>query len=292
MLSFLYSDTMILILSTQVELTMNRYAFIISDGTGITAENFAHSLMTQFERTQFNKITIPYVDSQEKAQQVVERINKNARDHGIKPLVFVTLVNPEVRDIINEADARIFDLFNTFIGPMEEELQEKSSYRVGKSHGVANTESYYRRIEAVDFALIHDDGLKLRGYEKADVILTGVSRCGKTPTCIYLALQYGLMAANYPFTDDDIKGFKLPESLGHFKKKLFGLTIDPERLVQIRSERLPNSKYASLEQCRFEVSEVEEMYRREKIPFLNTTKYSIEEIATKILSATELQRRI
>ncbi len=275
-----------------LRITMKRTVFILSDGTGITAENLANSLMTQFENTEFDKHTIPYIDSVEKAIEVVSQINEYEEMHGIKPLIFMTLVNPEIQEQIKKANARIFDLFSTFIGPLENELQERSSYRVGKSHGVSNTQSYHHRIEAVDFALIHDDGLKTRGYEKADIILVGVSRCGKTPSCIYLALQYGILAANYPFTEDDIKGFKLPSLLVPFKHKLFGLTIEPYRLQQIRNERFPNSKYSSAEQCRFEVNEVEEMYRREKIPFLNTTKYSIEEISTKVIATSGVQRRI
>lgn len=271
---------------------MERYVFILSDGTGITAETLGSSLITQFENIKFNKITIPYIDSIQKATQVLAKINDCYEESQIKPLVFMTLVNQEIRQIIKQANARIFDLFSIFIGPLEEELQEKSSYTVGKTHGVVNVQSYSHRIEAVDFAISHDDGIKTRGYEKADIILIGVSRCGKTPSCLYMALQYGILAANYPFTEDDLSNFKLPEVLKPYKNKLFGLTIDPLRLQQIRSERRPNSKYASSEQCRLEVSEVEAMYKREKIPFINSTKFSIEEISTKVLSISGLQRKI
>jgi [pyruvate, water dikinase]-phosphate phosphotransferase / [pyruvate, water dikinase] kinase len=271
---------------------MKRDVFILSDGTGITAENLGNSLMTQFENTQFEKNTIPYLDTLEKAQNVVVRINKAYEELNIKPLVFMTLVNPQIREVIKNAHACVFDLFSTFIGPLEEELQEKSSYTVGRYHGVANTQSYNHRIDAVDFALSHDDGLKTRGYEKADIILIGVSRCGKTPSCIYLALQYGILAANYPFTEEDLHHFALPQLLKPHKNKLFGLTIDAHRLEQIRTERIPNSQYASAEQCRTEVKEVEALYQKERIPYINTTKYSIEEIATKILATSGVQRRI
>lgn len=271
---------------------MKRAVFILSDGTGITAENLGNSLMTQFENIQFEKHTIPYLDSIEKARDAVININKSYDENGAKPLVFMTLVNSEIREQIKLANACIFDLFSTFIGPLEAELKETSSYTVGRSHGVLNTKSYAQRIAAVDFALIHDDGLKVRGYEKADIILIGVSRCGKTPTCIYLALQYGILAANYPFNADDLLRNALPEVLQPYKNKLFGLTIDPHRLQQIRTERLPNSKYAAFEQCKKEVSEVEEIYLKGKIPYLNTTKYSIEEISTKILASSGVQRRI
>lgn len=271
---------------------MKRYVFIISDGTGITAEALGNSLITQFESISFDRQTIPYIDTLEKAQQVILQINQIYEQTGVKPLVFTTLVNPQIRQCFKEANAFIFDLFNTFIEPMEQVLQEKSSYTVGRTHGVVNNQLYLKRLEAIDFALYHDDGVKPRGYENADIILIGVSRCGKTPSCVYMALQYGILAANYPFTEEDFMGFKLPEILKSYKNKLFGLTIDVPRLQQIRSERRPNSKYASMEQCRLEVQEVEAMYRREKIPFINSTKYSIEEISTKILAGAGLQRKI
>jgi regulator of PEP synthase PpsR (kinase-PPPase family) len=271
---------------------MKRHVFMLSDGTGITAEALGDSLISQFENIKFEKLTIPYIDSLAKAQTVVLRINKCYEESGTKPLVFMTLVNPEIRSYFKEAKASIFDLFSTFIGPLENELDEKSSYTVGRTHGVANDKSYSHRINAVEYALSHDDGIKIQGYEKADIILVGVSRCGKTPSCLYMALQFGILAANYPFTDDDLIGLNLPEILKPFKNKLFGLTIDAHRLQQIRTERRPNSKYASAEQCRIEVSEVEAMYQREKIPYINSTRYSIEEIATKVLAASGLQRRI
>lgn len=271
---------------------MKRYVFMLSDGTGITAETLGNSLITQFENIPFERLTIPYIDSIEKAEKVVLQINKAYEEEGVKPLVFMTLVNPLIRNYFKKANASLYDLFNTFIGPLEQELQEKSSYTVGRTHGVVNNKLYLHRLEAIDFALSHDDGLKTRGYEKADIILIGVSRCGKTPSCLYMALQYGILAANYPFTDEEIVGFQLPEVLKPYKPKLFGLTIDVPRLQQIRSERRPHSKYASAEQCRLEVNEVEAMYQKEKIPYINSTKYSIEEISTKILASSGLQRKI
>lgn len=264
---------------------------MISDGTGITAENLGNSLITQFENIEFEKLTIPYLDTIEKAEEMVKRINACFAETGAKPLVFMTLINNDIVNTISQSQACIFDLFNTFLVPLEKELQSKSSYTVGKAHGVADTQLYSNRIEAVDYALAHDDGIKIRGYEKADIILIGVSRCGKTPSCLYMALHFGIMAANYPFTDEDVISNRLPECLRPFKSKLFGLTIDAERLQHIRTERRPNSQYASAEQCRLEVAEVEELYKRENIPYLNSTRFSIEEIATKILSIAKIQRK-
>lgn len=271
---------------------MKRHVFMISDGTGITAETLGDSLITQFEKTEFEKTTIPYMDSLAKAKEIVARINQSSTQQYGKPLVFMTLVDPEIRAYIKQANACIFDLFSTFIGPLEQELQEKSSYTVGRTHGVNDDKIYLKRIEAIDYALSHDDGIKTKGYEKADIILIGVSRCGKTPTCLYMALQYGILAANYPFTEEDLDNFILPEALKVYKNKLFGLTIDVNRLQQIRSERRPHSQYAAIEQCKLELAEVELMYEKERIPYINTTKYSIEEIATKILATSGLQRKI
>jgi [pyruvate, water dikinase]-phosphate phosphotransferase / [pyruvate, water dikinase] kinase len=271
---------------------MKRFVFIISDGTGLTAESLANSLMTQFENIEFEKQTIPYLDSIEKAEELVKRIDSLYEETKSKPLLFMTLVDPSISACIKQSKASIYDLFNTFLAPLEQELSTKSSYTVGRTHGVADVESYNQRIEAVNYTLAHDDGIKIKEYDKADIILIGVSRCGKTPSCLYMALQFGILAANYPFTDDELSDFRLPESLRPFKHKLFGLTIDPERLQHIRTERRPNSQYASSDQCRLEISEVEAMYRHENIPYLNSTRFSIEEIATKIMSAAGIQRRL
>lgn len=271
---------------------MKRQVYMISDGTGITAESLGNSLLTQFETVTFEKQTIPYIDSLEKAKVVKEQIEQAYNESGQKPIVFLTSVNPEVSNCLTQSNACILDLFNTFLSPLELELNIKSTYTVGRTHGVYNTKSYDQRIEAVNYALSHDDGVKIREYDQADIILIGVSRCGKTPSCLYMALQFGILTANYPFTDEELRELKLPEALRPYKSKLFGLSIDPVRLHQIRSERRPNSQYASAEQCRVEITEVEEMYKKERIPFLNSTHFSIEEIATKIMAAAGLKRKI
>tara|TARA_Y100000588_G_scaffold306654_1_gene330424 strand:- start:1157 stop:1978 length:822 start_codon:yes stop_codon:yes gene_type:complete len=271
---------------------MKRQVFIISDGTGLTAESLANSLLTQFDSIQFDVQTIPYVDDSAKADSVKQIIQRAERESGCKPIVFITIVNPEISNKIKASNACILDIFNTFLAPLETELDIKSSYAVGKTHSLSNTHRYDQRIEAVNYTLAHDDGIKVREYDQADVILVGVSRSGKTPTCLYMALQFGILAANYPLTDDELLKLSLPESLHPFKNKLFGLSIDPLRLHQIRSERRPGSQYASFEQCRLELSEIEALFQQENIPFINTTKYSIEEIATKILAKTGLKRKL
>lgn len=271
---------------------MKRTAFFISDGTGITAEALGQSLLAQFEKIEFERITLPYIDSIEKAHSAVIRIDRAAETDGERPIIFDTIVNSEIRAVVARSCGYMIDIFGTFLEPLEQELGSKSTYTVGKSHSIASQASYERRIDAMNFALDNDDGARTRYYNEADIILVGVSRSGKTPTCIYLALQYGVKAANFPITEDEIQDQRLPEALRVHRQKVFGLTIDPHRLALIRNERKPNSRYSSLKQCQFEVEEVELMYKRERIPFLNSTDYSVEEISTRILMMTGIERRI
>jgi hypothetical protein len=271
---------------------MKRPVFFISDRTGITVEMLGHTLLTQFEDMEFERINCPFVDSAEKVAAVVEQINRAAERGAGRPLVFSSLVDPVLREQVGQCAGVLFDLFDAFISPLETELDVQSSHTVGRSHGMGVYATYKTRIDAVNFVLANDDGASTHHYPGADILLIGVSRSGKTPTCLYLALHYGILAANYPLTEGDLDTNRLPETLAPYRDKLFGLTIDPGRLQQIRTERRPNSRYASAEQCRFEVQAVEAMYRRELIPFLDTSTVSIEEIATTILQKANLQRRI
>ncbi|TLU66293.1 kinase/pyrophosphorylase [Thalassotalea litorea] len=265
-----------------------RAAFYISDGTAITSEVFGHALLSLFP-VEFEHFTIPFVESVEKAEQVKQQINQMYRKTGLKPFVFHTFVNPQTREIIDTCDAVIYNFLEHFISPVEQQLGIGAKPKAHRTHSI-HENSYDYRIDAVNFALANDDGTRVTDYEHADIILVGVSRSGKTPSCLYLALQYGIKAANYPFTEDDIDELRLPDFLMKHKQKLFGLTIDADRLIDIRNGRMANSKYSSARQCRLEIREVEKLYKQEKIPFLNTTKFSVEEISAKILSTTGLQR--
>lgn len=271
---------------------MKRKVFFVSDRTGITAEMFGQSLLSQFEETEFSETTLPFIDTEEKAEEVCCILAKAEKESGLKPIVFDTIVTPNIRQIVQASGALVLDFFHTFIDPLEEELKQSSSFRVGKTHSLDDSEAYDSRIEAVNFALNNDDGITMRHYDKADVILVGVSRCGKTPTSLYMAMQFGIKAANYPFTEDDMDNLNLPADLKKYQHKIFGLTINPNRLHDIRTERKANSRYASLKQCQFEVREVESMYRRLKIENLNTTSRSVEELAAKILASTGIKRRV
>lgn len=265
-----------------------RAAFYISDGTAITSEVFGHALLSLFP-TEFEHHTISFVETEEKAQETKARINKITKQTGEPALVFHTFVNPEIREIIDSCDAVIYNFLEHFVAPLEQQLGIKAKPKAHRTHSI-HENSYDHRIDAVNYALANDDGSNISNYDEADVILVGVSRSGKTPSSLYLALQYGIKAANYPFTDDDMENLKIPTFLKPFKKKMFGLTIDADRLMDIRDNRMSNSKYSSARQCRMELREVEKLYKTEKIPYINTTKFSVEEITAKILAVTGLQR--
>ena len=269
-----------------------RTVFFVSDRTGITAEMLGNSLLSQFEGLSFHRQTIPFVDTPEKIDEILRRIDENAAAEGRRPLVFSSIVDEAMSAQLGRANAMVLDLFQVFIAPLESELGVKSSHAAGRTHGIANSLEYFARMEAINFTQAHDDGATTRDLAKAQVILIGVSRCGKTPTALYLALQFGILTANFPLTPDDFVDRKLPASILPYRDKLFGLTIDPERLQQIRETRRPASKYASLENCRYEVHQAEVLMQRERVATLDTTARSIEEIATTILHRAGLQRHI
>jgi hypothetical protein len=270
-----------------------RTVFFISDRTGITAEMLGNSLLTQFDEFQFQRITIPFVDSHDKVAEAVRQVNATAASEGRRPIVVSSVVDEVMSEQIRrEANALTLDLFQVFIAPLEGELGAKSSHAAGRSHGIANSHEYFARMEAINFTQAYDDGAATRDLDKAQVILVGVSRCGKTPTTLYLALQFGVRAANFPLTPDDFVDRVLPRSVIPFKEKLFGLTIAPERLHEIREERRRGSKYSALDNCRYEVREAEQLMQREGIPTVDTTSKSIEEIATTILHRAKLARHI
>jgi regulator of PEP synthase PpsR (kinase-PPPase family) len=271
---------------------MKRTAFFLSDRTGITAETLAHSLLTQFEGVDFEKVNCPYIDTVEKANAIVRRIAETEKHDGARPLLFSTLIDAQIREIVATSGALLIDFFDAFILPLEAELGVRSTHAVGRSHGVGSYSTYKARIDAVNFALANDDGMTTRNYPDADVVLIGVSRSGKTPTCLYLALQYGILAANYPLAEEDFEHCTLPAPLVEFREKLYGLTINPERLQQIRNERRPDSRYATPEQCLFEVQSAERLFQHESVRYADTSVMSIEEIATTIMHQAGLERRL
>jgi [pyruvate, water dikinase]-phosphate phosphotransferase / [pyruvate, water dikinase] kinase len=273
-------------------MAQKRTAFFVSDRTGITAEMLGHSLLTQFDEVPFNEVTLPFVDSIDKAHDAVRRINTQAADDGARPIVISTLARIEIALVVGSANALFLDCFEIFISPLERELGKSASHVIGRTHNVSDFVNYHHRIESVNYTLSHDDGLSSRDLIDADVVLIGVSRSGKTPTCLYLAMQFGIRAANYPLLPEDFESMQLPGQLQPLRAKLYGLTIRPERLHRIRTERRPGSKYATLANCEFEVREAEALLRREGIAYLDATTKSVEELATTILQEARLVRRI
>lgn len=272
-------------------MTTPRPVFYVSDGTGITAETIGHSLLTQFAGTRFTTDRIPFVDNVEKARDAAEEIRRAGEEHGCRPIVVNSSIDPALNALLAESGALMLDVFAPFIEPLERELGTPRQNRVGQAHGMADFETYHRRINAMNYALTHDDGVSM-DYSDADLILIGVSRAGKTPTCVYLALHHGVRAANYPLTEEDLDSDQLPSKLRPYRTKLFGLTIEPARLHQIRQERRPNSRYAQLDTCKREVAAAEALLRSERIPMLSTTHASIEEISSRVLEELGISREM
>jgi [pyruvate, water dikinase]-phosphate phosphotransferase / [pyruvate, water dikinase] kinase len=265
-----------------------RTVFFVSDRTGLTAETLGRSLISQFNGIEFQRVMLPYIDSADKARAASARIDTAAQADGTRPLVFSTMIHPEYRNILSECDGLFLDLFDVFIDPLQAELGIPPSHESGLSHGAGA--GYSARMNAVNYALNHDDGGITRDLPSADLILVGVSRCGKTPTSLYLALQFGIHAANYPLVEEDFASKDLPAPLKLLRNKLYGLTITPERLHQIRAERSPDSRYASLENCRKEIRQAENIMIMFNIPRLDVTSMSVEEIATTIVHQTGLRQ--
>lgn len=268
-----------------------RRVFVISNSTAITSETLGHSLMAQFPNQEFKWTTYPYVDSIEKINQSLKEIFElHDPEHG-KPMIFSTLADPKVRAHLFESGALVFDPFEAFIRPISEALGVEPSSTAGLSHRISNQRAYEARIEAVNYTLIHDDGAALKHIDQAELIILGVSRTAKTPTSIYLAMHYSIRCANYPLTPDDMVGELLPRFLKPYRDKLVGLTTNPDRLSEIRQERRPDSKYASLQQCRFELQMAENIYMQERIPYVNTESRSIEEISATIIQKMNIERK-
>lgn len=276
-----------------MESRVDRHVFYISDGTAITAEVLGHAVMSQFP-VSINSLTLPFVENESRAQAVKEQIDAIYQQTGVRPLVFYSIVMADIRAIILQSAGFCQDIVQALVAPLQQEMQLDPTPIARRAHGLTpgNLNKYDERIAAIDYTLAHDDGISMRNLDQAQVILLGVSRCGKTPTSLYLAMQFGIRAANYPFIADDMDNLNLPAALKPLQAKLFGLTINPERLAAIREERRENSRYASIRQCRMEVAEVEALYRKHQIPYLNSTNYSVEELATKLLDIMGLNRRM
>ena len=279
-------------IGAELNFMTSRTVFFISDQTGVTAETLGHSLLTQFEGSKFDSVTLPFLDTIDKIDEALKQINDRAAEEGVGPIIFSTLVQDNLRDRFKPRKGVLIDLFNTFLPALEKELHAKSSHKAGRAHGLVDTLRYDQRIDATNFALNNDDGSRTQDYDRADIILVGVSRSGKTPTCLYLALTYGVYAANYPVSEDELESGDLPAVLMPNLAKVYGLTIEANRLQQIRQQRRSTGRYSMMQQVSFEIRAAEAMFARYKIQYVDTTKSSIEELASTILANTGVERRI
>lgn len=263
-----------------------KYAvYYVSDRTAITAEAFGKTLLSQFDAVEFNESTHRFVDTTEKAQKLAEELSARAKAENNLPVVFSTLIKSPLRDIVRSASCHFFDLFSLAMPELERIFKMTPTLNLGLAHGSAEDASYEQRMDAINFALGHDDGVGINHYDRADIILTGVSRTGKTPTCVYLAMHYGIYAANYPLTEENLTNDELPLELTRYKSKVFALTIQADRLQKIRASRRPDTDYSSLQRCQSEIRQAEAIFLKLNIPVLNVTSSSVEEIATTVLSA-------
>ena len=268
---------------------VGRSVFYVSDSTGITAEGLGCSVLAQFDGVEFIENTLSFIDSVEKATQVVEKIRQAKEKDGERPIVFFTFSNKSLASIICDSVALNLDCLESFIHPMEAELKTPAAHTVGRGHATHGWE-YQRRIDALNFTMKHDDGFSLQKLGQADIILIGVSRSGKTPTSLYMALHYGIFAANYPLVDEDLVKDSLPEVLQAHIDKIYGLTITPQRLTQIREKRRPGSRYAQAENCVKETRAAMRIFENSGVPYFDVTNRSVEELASKILQEVGLSR--
>lgn len=272
--------------------SQRRDVFYVSDGTAITCEALGHVVLGQFA-VQPNEKTFPFVESDEKLSELLKQIQRSYQLHGVKPLVFFSMVIPEMRTRLLQAPAHFYDVLESIVQRVSLDIEMEPAPKLQRSRSVGkDSDTYFDRIAAIEYTLAHDDGVSLKDLDRADIILLGVSRSGKTPTSLYMAMQFGLRVVNYPFIAEDMHAMRLLPEFEFHRHKLFGLTINAERLTEIRENRLAGSEYASNQQCQQELATVEALFRREAISYINTSSLSVEEISTRILERTGLKRRL
>ncbi|GLT18813.1 putative phosphoenolpyruvate synthase regulatory protein [Vibrio zhanjiangensis] len=270
----------------------SRDVFYVSDGTAITCETLGHVVLGQFPLNVHEK-TFPFVESEDKLTDLLREIELSYKTTGLRPLVFFSIVLPDIKQRLLQAPAYSYDVLADIVEQVKSDIEMDPQPQLQRSRSVSkDSASYFDRIAAIEYTLAHDDGITLKGLDEADIILLGVSRSGKTPTSLYMAMQFGLRVVNYPFIEEDIRRLRLLPEFEVHRHKLFGLTIDPQRLNEIRENRLAGSDYASEEQCISELASVESLFRREAIPYINTSALSVEEISTRILEKAGLRRRL
>jgi regulator of PEP synthase PpsR (kinase-PPPase family) len=256
--------------------------FFLSGSTGISAETMGNVLLIQFPDLHFERRLFPFITTVEEARRVVAILDA-AMDGPVPPLVFSTAAVDEIREVLLTTRCPVIDFFGLHMQRVEETLGVRGMRVAARPHGMGDLQRYNNRMSAIEFAMQHDDGQSLRALDKAEVILVAPSRCGKTPTTMYLALQHGIFVANYPLVDEDFESIDLPRPLRKLRDRCFGILTTPQRLSQVRTERRASSKYASLEQCTYELRRAAAMFRLHNVPTIDSTTSSVEEMATVIL---------
>ena len=264
--------------------------FFLSDSTGISAETMGNALLIQFPDLHFDRTLFPFITTVDEARRVVAILDE-AMEGPVTPLVFTTAADDVIRQELAATRAPVIDFFDIHMSRVEEVLGRQGLHEAARLHGVGDIRSYNTRMAAVEFTIEHDDGQSVRALEKADVILIAPSRCGKTPTSMYLALQHGLFVANYPLVDEDLERADLPGLLGDHVSRCVGLTTTVERLSRVRNERRPDSRYASPEQCRWELRRAGELYAAHRVPVIDSSSRSVEEMATLIVQTLTKNRK-
>lgn len=256
--------------------------FFLAGGTGISAETLGNLILGQFPAVGFTKRKIPFIKTAEEARKVVAHVDA-AKTDSVTPLVFSTVADESIREELVKTECAFIDLFGAHLDMVERVLHVNAAHHAGTVHGIDDQRAYEARMKAIDYSMEHDDGQSLRALDQADIILIAPSRCGKTPTSMYLAIQHGLKVANYPLVEEDFANNDLPAPIRAYGDRIFGLYSTAARLSQVRGERRPGSQYASMAQCSYELRRAEAIYSAHRIPSISSAHKSVEEIAAVIL---------
>ncbi len=258
--------------------------YYISDSTAILAEDLGRALLCQFPGISFNEEKIPFVRSPEQAQAALQKILE--RSGGRFPLLFCTIIDRNIREIFDSPEVEYFDILNGFLGQLEHSLEATPLREPGFSR---RGKDIAKRVEAIHYTLEHDDGTRTREYHQADIILVGVSRSGKTPVSVYLATHFGLKAANFPLTSEQLDNYVLPVDIIRNRQRALGLTSSPKHLHKIREKRYKGSSYASLSTCSRELQQARQLFSQHQIRVLETEGKSIEELAVQAIQLTGIK---
>ncbi len=261
---------------------------LVSDSTGETLSSVSRAVLSQFEGVESNDFIWPLVRTKSQMEKVIEAISK---DPGI---VMYTIVQEDLMESLKkhcyEIGVPCIPVLANIINEFSNYLGMNISHTIGRQH-ILDAE-YFSRVQAISFTMTHDDGQSSWDLYDADIVIIGVSRTSKSPTSVYLSCR-GYKTANIPFVAIDT----IPTTIYDLKKPLIvGLTINPEKLVQIRQTRLSslgqetNTDYIDIESIKNEINESRKLFARLNCPIIDVTKRSVEETAAKIIQLLQEKR--